>query len=218
MPKGAIRDLRRAQIVSAARALVAKGGLGALTISALEENLDFTRGVITHHFRSKDEIVEAVLTSAIAEIDAATGAEIRAGTNLAEVIHAILSANVRGFIEHEEAGQILLSFWGRIPADPRATELNAKLYQGYRAYCTKLLTAATASGEIPKGHSPEAVAALLVAIVIGTASQVYFDRGAIDPTATVTAAAHAVMAGLRAPPERPPRKRASPPRRRARRG
>src|SRR5205814_9753674 len=53
-----LRDLRRAQIVAAAREIVAGDGLESLTIGALEKRLGFSRGVITYHFRDKDEIVE----------------------------------------------------------------------------------------------------------------------------------------------------------------
>ena len=56
-----VRDLRRAQIIAAARAIVCRDGLDALTIGALEQKLAFTRGVITYHFAGKDDIVRALL-------------------------------------------------------------------------------------------------------------------------------------------------------------
>ena len=64
-----VRDLRRQQVVAAARAIVAQQGLEALTFAALERELGYTRGVITWHFRNKDEIVAAVLHDAVEDID-----------------------------------------------------------------------------------------------------------------------------------------------------
>src|ERR1700722_2409301 len=74
-----VRDLRRGQILTAARRLVAEHGLEALTIGALEDRLAFTRGVITYHFANKDEIVRAVFASAIDEIDASVRREVEGG-------------------------------------------------------------------------------------------------------------------------------------------
>jgi len=113
-----VRDFRRGQIVAAARRIVAEQGLDALTFGALEERLAFTRGVVTYHFASKDDLVRAVFASAIAEIDAAVIAQVEASASIEDKLRAILRANVRGFIERAEAGRVLLSFWGRLSSDP----------------------------------------------------------------------------------------------------
>src|SRR5437773_5389573 len=98
-----VRDFRRAQVIAAARSLVAEEGLEALTIGALEERLAFSRGVITYHFRNKDEIVEAVLAHAVAEIEEALRAELRASESPEERVGAVLRSMVRGFLAHPEA-------------------------------------------------------------------------------------------------------------------
>lgn len=192
-----VRDFRRAQIITAARTLVYEQGLEGLTIGALEARLDFSRGVITYHFDNKDEIVEAVLSSALDEIEAATRAGMKASLTLAEKVHAMLSQTVTGFVENKEAGHILLTFWGRIPRDTRVTKLNANLYATYRAYARKLIDQGVSEGAFETGD-PDAMAALFVAVVIGIATQVYFAPGAIDPEAAVDEAAASVLARLTA--------------------
>lgn len=193
-----VRDFRRAQIVAAARTLVAGQGLEALTFGALEERLSFTRGVITYHFASKDEIVRAVYASAIAEIDAAVLAEVAAGRTLEEKLRAVLHANVRGFVDRAEAGRIILSFWGRLTADPEIRRLNAELYAGYRARTAKLLRRAREAGELEgvEPVEPATMGALMVSLVIGIATQHYFDPGAIDVDAAVEEATRTLVARL----------------------
>jgi AcrR family transcriptional regulator len=192
-----VRDLRRRQIIAAARALVAKGGLEALTIGALERRLGFTRGVITYHFRGKDEIVDAVLASAIEEIDAATAAEVRASAGFGEKLEAVLRSKVRGFIDHREAGLTLLAFWGRIHRDRRARETTARLYAGYRQQSAHLLALGIEAGAVaaPPPSAAE-FAALLVGTVVGIVVQSYFEPGAIDPDACVREAARTFLARL----------------------
>jgi len=195
-----LRDLRRSQIIAGARSIVASDGIGALTIGALEEILGFSRGVITYHFRDKDEIVDAVLQSAVHEIDLGTKAKVEASATPAEKIRAVLAANLRGFVDHREAGLILLSFWGRLSSDPKARKANAALYARYRERTATLLVPAMAAGTFV-AHDPQALAAVVVGIVLGLASQAYFDPGCIDLEASLAIATEAVLARL-LPPER----------------
>ncbi len=190
-----VRDLRRAQIVEAARRLVAEQGLASLTIGALEDRLAFTRGVITYHFANKDEIVRAVFASAIEEIDAAVRQEVEAGATIQQKVRAVLHGNVRGFVDTEVAGRVLLSFWGRLSADAAVRKLNAELYARYRRQAAKLLKRARAGGEIAKIDA-DVMASLLVGMVLGIATQHYFEPGAIDVDAAVDEATRTVLARL----------------------
>ncbi len=191
-----VRDLRRGQIVTAARRLVAEHGLEALTIGALEDRLSFTRGVITYHFANKDEIVRAVFASAIEEIDAAVRREVEGGSTVEDKVRAVLRGNVRGFVDSEVAGRVLLSFWGRLSGDAQVRKLNAELYAKYRRRAAKLLRAARAQGHIAP-VDPTVMGALLVALVLGIATQHYFEPGSIDVDAAIEEATRTVMARLR---------------------
>lgn len=191
-----VRDLRRGQIVAAARRLVAEQGLESLTIGALEDRLAFTRGVITYHFANKDEIVRAVLASAVDEIDAAVAAEVEAGPTASDRVRAMIRGTVRGFVDRTEAGRVLMTFWGRLGSDAKARQANRELYARYRRSAARVLRRARADGEIGE-VDPAAMAALLVGVVLGIALQHYFDPGAIDVDAATEEAVQAVMARLR---------------------
>jgi len=192
-----VRDLRRGQILKAARRIVSEDGLEALTFAALEEKLAFTRGVITYHFENKDEIVDAVLRSAIDEIDAATHAEASASLEPEEKVRAVLRANVRGFVENVDAARILFSFWSRLAQDARARKVNAALYARYREQSAKLLRAGQKQGVFGE-FSVDAMAALLVGAVIGIVVQEHIAPGAIAVEKTVEEAAQSVLARVKA--------------------
>ena len=195
-PQTTVRDLRRAQIIAAARALVAKDGLQALTISRLERALTFSRGVISYHFKNKADIVDAVLSSAVNEIDRASGVSIQGAPTLDDKLRAMVSQTVRGFIDHVEAGRILLNFWARIPADAHATRVNATLYARYRAHAHALIQAAAAQGAARPGIDSAGLAAVMVAVVIGIVTQWHFQPGAIDVDAAIDEAVRALRARL----------------------
>lgn len=187
----ALRQLRREQIVAAARDVVANAGVDALTIGSLERRLGFTRGVITYHFRDKEEIVDAVLQSALQEIDAATHAEVAKSANAYDRVRAVLRANLHGFLEQREAGAILLSFWGRLGSDAKARKANARLYAVYRERTLSVLD----SSEF-YNIDRAALAAVIVGLVLGIAAQVYFEPGSVDPEAALTEATRCVVARL----------------------
>jgi AcrR family transcriptional regulator len=185
------RDLRRGQIITEARKLVAEEGLPALTIGALESRLDFTRGVITYHFHDKDDIIHAVLASAVEEINAGSRARLTVAATPEARVRSVIAGYVRGFLDHREAMRVLVSFWGRLGNDERAQRVNADLYAGYRRGAARLL-------EHPD-FTPvdvEAMAAVMVGVVIGIAMQVYIDP-AVDVDTAIDAAADAVLARVR---------------------
>ncbi len=171
---------------------MAEEGISALTISTLEARLPFSRGVITHHFRDKDEIVEAVLASAVDDIDAGTAQELRssvkASADLEARVRAVLRSKVQGFLAQPEATRVLVSFWGQL-GDARATGANAALFRRYRAESRRLFAHAVGSGEARADLDPAVAAALLVGSVLGIVGQAMFEPGAFDVPAAIEAAA-----------------------------
>jgi AcrR family transcriptional regulator len=192
----ALRDLRRAQILTEARNLVAEGGLTALTIGALEQRLPFTRGVITHHFANKGAIVLAVLESAVAEIDAATRTDAAAADSFADRVEAVLRTKVRGFLDSAEASWILLAFWGRVRSDPDSARVAGELFAAYRDQSTRLLAWGQERGEARTDADPGAFAANLVGLVIGIVTQSLLAPAHIDVSAAVADGARSVVAGV----------------------
>lgn len=203
MPDGAapstVRDLRRGQILAAARQLVAEEGLHALTIAALEGRLAFSRGVITYHFKNKDEIVHAVLESAVAEIDRAVDDAVRAAPPGAARVEAAVRGMVHGFLGHDEASQILLAFWSRIRSDPRAEKTNADLYARYRAMAAKLLRTGVKRGDFPADVDATALAGHMVGTVIGVVTQTLFAPGEFPSERVLDEAARTFAARLGGP-------------------
>lgn len=192
-----VRDLRRAQIVQAARGIVAAEGLEALTFGALEKRLGFTRGVITYHFVNKDEIVRAVLDAAIADIERAAIDAVKSAPSATAALTSTIRAMVTGFLGHSDAPQVLVSYWSRLRVDPALAELNADLYRRWRAFSTSLVERGIASGEFRRDVDAQTLGTLIVAQVIGIATQALFDPGAIDPGRAVAQASDALLALVR---------------------
>ena len=195
------REVRRAEIIAAARELVADGGLQALTFSALEAALPFTRGVITYHFANKDELAFALLQDAVAIIDAGTLQAVEAEVGLENRVRAAVGTTVAGFLEHRGAGLVLMSFWGKIPKDARVSKLNADLYRSWRQASAVLIRQGIEAGVVDPETNVDAVSALMVGTVVGIVCQIYWEDEAFDPQAAVDVAAAGLALNLRRPPK-----------------
>jgi AcrR family transcriptional regulator len=193
---GTLRELRRGQIIAKAREIVSQKGLHALTVKALEDGLSFTRGVITYHFKNKQEIVHAVLESAIAEIDAAVLEEVEAKGTFLEKVGAVIGAVTAGFLNRKEAGQITIAFWGRLQTDPSVQRMNAELYARYRHQGASLVRRGQREGALRADVDADAVGAFMVGSVIGITTQAYFQPGCIDVDAAVALASESLLARL----------------------
>ncbi len=64
MPRVADPKVRRAEVVSAAAALIAAEGPEALSMRRIAEQAGCTIGLLNHWFKSKDDLIEAVLDHA----------------------------------------------------------------------------------------------------------------------------------------------------------
>jgi len=192
--QASLRALRRAQILAAARSIVATLGLEALTVGALEQNLGFSRGVITYHFKDKDEIVAEVLASAVAEIDQGTRESLQRPVSVAVAVRAVLETKVRGFLSHREAGLILISFWSRAQASPTVKQASAGLYARYRKQSDRLIVLARAQHGRCRAR-PGAFGAVMVGVVIGLVLQSWFDPS-LDVEAALDEAARMLTAHL----------------------
>ena len=182
-----------------ARALVAENGLEGLTFSSLESRLHFTRGVITYHFRNKDEIVDAVLESAVDEIMAETRLQEPRDEDVGARLAAIVASVSRGFLTRIEATRVLVSFWGQMQRDPRIRERNAVLYEEFRSATRGIIERGIERGELPADFDVHSTAALVVGTVIGVVTQIYFDPGRVDVDSLIASAQHTIRAGVGRP-------------------
>lgn len=188
---GTVRDFRREQIIQAARALVSEGGLRALTYARLEKRLSFTRGVITHHFKDRDDIVQGVLRSALREIDLEPSASETDAPE--ERIRRTLRQMVDGFLSHPQSTRILVASLGEAAHHPEVARLLAR----WRQQAAEILRDGVARGAL-RYHDTEAMAAVIVGQIVGAVMQDQFEPDALSVGRVVAASTEALLAALRA--------------------
>ncbi len=108
MPRIADPEVRRAEIVAAAAALIAAEGPEALSMRRIAEQAGCTIGLLNHWFKSKNDLIEAVLDhAAAAGVERVMTAMENSDVKLEEVVRQFLPLDK----ERTDELRVWLVFW-----------------------------------------------------------------------------------------------------------
>ncbi len=123
---------RRSEIIAAAIRVIARDGIRACTVSALEAETRFARGHFTYHFNSKEEII-ALAFATVGSDWATFQIEQVAGTTARERLETQIRAAARWALERPEFFRCLMNFRVEMMRDPsafpRAPEIRAQFLE-----------------------------------------------------------------------------------------
>ena len=154
------------KVLAAATALIAQHGSRALTLAAVGEAAGYSRGIVSHHFGSRENLLRAVMGDA----RTFTLPELRASAAdwLAETVRAYLT-NVTS---RRPSARAFLQMWGEaIAADPVLMPLYAKHDASFRRLLADKVGQGILDGSVRADADPEAMAVSLVGLVRGVALQ-----------------------------------------------
>jgi TetR/AcrR family transcriptional regulator, transcriptional repressor of bet genes len=168
---------RRAQLEDAALACMARGGIGHFTIDKVCAKAGVSRGLITHHFGSKDGLLAAVYArmyrSMLAAIDAPGAGQLRIVT----MVEAMVSPALFD-VDHLH---IWLTLWGEIATNPALQREHRRQYATYRADVVAALQEVAHQRGLT--IDCDALALSLICLVDGLGLQRCIDPSVLDPVA-----------------------------------
>jgi AcrR family transcriptional regulator len=122
-------ETRAQMLVDAGLACLAQGGIRAFTIDNICRAAGASRGLVTHHFGSKDRLLAAVYTAAYNPLLAVISPEEGPAPDLPRLIdHLFSPANYT-----RDSLSIWLALWGEVATNPALHEAHRDLYSRYRA-------------------------------------------------------------------------------------
>jgi AcrR family transcriptional regulator len=157
---------RRSEIIAAAIRVIARDGIRACTVSALESETGFARGHFTYHFNSKEEIIALAFATvgsdwATFQIQQVSGAKAR------ERLESQIRAAARWAQQRPEFFRCLMNFRVEMMRDPsafpRAPEIRAQFLEA----AATTIRQAMAEGDFRPDLDPPWEARILFAIVDG---------------------------------------------------
>src|SRR5690242_19612161 len=89
-----IERARRTQIIGAAAAVIAEDGIGQASLARIAERAGVSKGVVSYHFGSKDELMKQVVIAVYEAGAQAMAPALEAATTPREHLAAYLRSNV----------------------------------------------------------------------------------------------------------------------------
>jgi len=172
-------DARRTMLIEAGLACLGKSGISGFTIDRISTEADVSRGLITHHFGSKDgflaAVYETMIGSLIADIESVERIEVRAAE---DHIRAIIDSVFSLSILNRESLKIWLALWGEIANNPVLQQSHRTQYARYCACVERAIKSVSDARSIEIEVRPMAV--MFVALVDGLWLEWCIDPGVLS--------------------------------------
>ncbi|WP_370966974.1 TetR/AcrR family transcriptional regulator [Amycolatopsis sp. cg9] len=194
-PTRRTQDQRRAEterrVLDAAMALIARSGSRAVTLAEVGEAAGYSRGIVYHHFGSRERLLEAVLDEA-QRFDVP---DYR-GDGLDHLVR-IVEAYLRNVVRRTPSARAFLQLWGEaIAADPALAPLFARRDADFRQLLANVVRQGVADGTVRPDANPAAAAVLVVALVRGTGLQLIAQPPVRNVPALIREATRSVRAAF----------------------
>jgi AcrR family transcriptional regulator len=174
-----------AALLGAAADLVVEAGVAALTLARVGERAGYSRGIVTHHFGSKQALLEALAHSA--QSGFVTGLEdIPPGL---EHLLRLVTGYIGALAGAGMASRAFLLLWASAPTSPELAPIFAERDARFRADLRADVDRGIADGSVRPEVEPDAVAVAVVGQLRGVSMQ-----HQLDPTAVDTARVGALLA------------------------
>lgn len=191
------QEQRRAEterrVVDAATELIATSGSRRITLAQVGEAAGYSRGIVYHHFGSRERLVEAVLDKAQRmDLPAYAGNGLEQLVGIVETYLAVVARRA-------PSTRAFLQLWMEaLAADPVVAPLFAERDREFRRWLSDVVARGIADGSVVHDADPDGAGALLVAIVRGSSVQVAASPE-VDAAAVTAEAVRVVRAAFAAP-------------------
>ncbi len=129
-------DERRARLVEAGIACLAKGGIQGFTVDNICREAGTSRGLIAHHFGSKDALLAAVYATVYGRVlDTFEWADL-AAPDVASIVETVFADS---FLSRQYLN-VWLALWGEIAVNPALQLEHRKHYALYRERVARLIS------------------------------------------------------------------------------
>lgn len=160
---------RRAQILAAARRCFARNGFHATSMHDVIAESGLSVGAVYRYFKGKQELRTAVAEENVGALlsELADITDQDPVPPLAEAMAQVVDLVETRLAEPDSIARIAIQTWGEAVRDPELGQFVSGVFRTVRASFVTLARRAQRSGELPPDADPEAVGAVLMAVVPG---------------------------------------------------
>lgn len=160
------REETERKVIAAATALIAEHGSRALTLAKVGEAAGYSRGIVSHQFGNRENLLRAVMRHA-QTFDLPADTE-NASDWLADTVRAYL----KNVTHQRPSARAFLQMWGEaIAADPVLMPIYAEQDAYFRRLLADKIREGVHDGSVRANADPEAMAVSLLGLLRGIALQ-----------------------------------------------
>jgi len=157
---------RRAQIVAAAVDTLAELGYAQTSLARIAERIGVSKGVISYHFASKEELLQAVFADVLARAGAYVRPRVEAESTARGMLRAMIESNVDFMGEYRRDMVALFEVAVNTRrADSSPNPAAAEMSRETAAVTTRLLASGQAKEEFRADFDPRAMAMAIRAAI-----------------------------------------------------
>jgi AcrR family transcriptional regulator len=161
-----VHTIRREQILAAAERLLARNGWAGTTFADICKEAGISSGVLTYHFKDKDEILLAVLEKVSRTSNDRFFSLLQEQTSWLDKLDLIVRSNLASTEEQRELSRLNLHLLSLAAQRPEIAQRLRLTYAASMQRGQAEIEQAIEQGQI-KRHDPTAVAAVIQMLVIG---------------------------------------------------
>jgi TetR/AcrR family transcriptional repressor of bet genes len=148
-------------LIEAGLACLARGGIAEFTVDNICKEAGASRGLITHHFKSKDALLAAVYAACYARHLDQLNPDGEEPANLSVLVDKVVSVDLLG----REALNAWLALWGEVANNPALQVEHNVYYSAYREQVADAIR--VAARENDKTVDADLLAVMFIALVDG---------------------------------------------------
>lgn len=161
------REMTVQRVVDAAMELIAAGGSRTLTLAEVGRAAGYSRGIVTHHFGTKEALIQELAQTAQAKFTF-DEPDLHGLDRLVARVQAYL----RSLRTHQPAGQAFLLMWAEaVASEPALRPIFVERDQFFREEITKDIREGIDNGSIRPEVDPVAMSLIIVGNVRGMGLQ-----------------------------------------------
>ncbi|TQM01937.1 TetR/AcrR family transcriptional regulator [Pseudonocardia kunmingensis] len=183
-------EASRRALIDATIALLAREGYRAASVARIQEESGLSRGLVNYHFGSKLKLMEAVVERIrTAYKDQTVGEHGRETMTGLEQVLEMFGSYLNRMVVRPEGSRVMLVLATESVSDaPEVRSAVQEAYTGLRETMIEMLRAGIADGTVRADLDPVGHAAVLAAVLRGTALQYFVDPDGFDLDGTRAAA------------------------------
>jgi TetR/AcrR family fatty acid metabolism transcriptional regulator len=174
-----IEQARRTQIIGATIETIATQGFGQTSLAEIAKELDITKGAISYHFESKDELIKHAFNTLLELQNVYIKQQVDEQSTALDKLQAYLKSSFEYMQAERNKAVATWELWGSFDSVEAKREFSATVYDPCRQHLEKILNEGQASGEF-RAFPTLMMASLIQAAIDGIMLQWIFDPAAVD--------------------------------------